>query len=522
MILKSAMYYVEMWVAHVVAYRILADFRVLLYKAVERVSPSILLNMRAGQLSSTLMGDVEILEWFFAHTFGVAIVGFLVPVGVLLFMTAIDWRLTAVMLVYVAVAICIPLVMRKRADGQGSTMRERLADANAEAVEGIQALREIVTLNYKSGYLARLRHCMDALGDSQVAYGRRLGSEGAALFATTEIAMVNMLAMSAWLVYSGSLEFEWFAVVIILAIYTFAPIIELASMARNFGIIVAASNRVFLVLESEALVHDSGKEELSLSDHGANGNARADMSDLGFDIEFSDVSFSYGDNGDDALKGVSFKVHTGETVALVGHSGAGKSTCINLLLRFWDVRTGEIRIGSRNIKSVSLESLRNTTSAVLQEVYLFNTTIRDNIRLGSPNASDREVEAAARHALAHEFIDALPDGYDTVTGEKGTQLSGGQRQRIAIARAILRDAPILILDEAVSNLDTENEHDIQRALKRLRKGRTTLVIAHRLSTILSADRLVVLDRGRVAEAGAHEELVNRDGVYRELVASQFI
>nr|MDA3937053.1 ATP-binding cassette domain-containing protein [Actinomycetota bacterium] len=245
---------------------------------------------------------------------------------------------------------------------------------------------------------------------------------------------------------------------------------------------------------------------------------RADMKDLGFDIEFSDVSFSYGDNGDDALKGVSFKVHTGETVALVGHSGAGKSTCINLLLRFWDVRTGEIRIGSRNIKNVSLESLRNTTSAVLQEVYLFNTTIRENIKLGSPNASDKEVEVAARHALAHEFISALPDGYDTITGEKGAQLSGGQRQRIAIARAILRDAPILVLDEAVSNLDTENEHDIQRALKHLRKGRTTLVIAHRLSTILSADRLVVLDRGRVAEAGAHEELVNRDGVYRELFA----
>ena len=221
-----------------------------------------------------------------------------------------------------------------------------------------------------------------------------------------------------------------------------------------------------------------------------------------------------------AVEDVSFSIRKGETLALVGHSGAGKTTCANLLLRYWDVDSGSITVGGVDLRDMSLNNVRDLVSAVLQDVYLFNIPIKENIRLGSPEATDEDIVRAAKLACAHDFIMSLPDGYDTNVGERGANISGGQRQRIAIARAILKDSPILILDEAVSNLDTENEKEIQQALKEVSKDRTTLVIAHRLSTIMSADKILVLDKGKVVQSGTHEELIRQEGIYRTLVSAQ--
>jgi len=237
-------------------------------------------------------------------------------------------------------------------------------------------------------------------------------------------------------------------------------------------------------------------------------------------IAFDQVTFSYINDEPPVLRGLSFDVRPGETVALVGASGAGKSTCVSLMLRFWDPQEGVIRLGGLDLRDFPLDDLRRRIAVVQQDNYLFNTSIRDNLKVGKPNATDEEIETAARAASIHDFIVDLPEGYDTVVGERGAKLSGGQRQRIAIARAFLKDAPILILDEATSNLDSENERSIRTAVARLMGGRTTLVIAHRLSTIVSADRVVMIEDGRVVASGRHAELAAADGPYAQLIAAQ--
>jgi subfamily B ATP-binding cassette protein MsbA len=239
----------------------------------------------------------------------------------------------------------------------------------------------------------------------------------------------------------------------------------------------------------------------------------------GADIQFDHVRFSYGEKV--ALDDIQLQIKPGQLVALVGASGSGKTTLSNLLLRFYDPQRGVIRIGGVDIRDVTTRDLRNQIAVVTQETILFNDTIRRNIELGRPGAADDEIIAAARHAYAYDFIIEKPNGFDTFIGEKGVTLSGGQRQRLAIARAVLKNAPILVLDEATSALDTESERAVQAALDELMKGRTTICIAHRLSTILHADEIVVLDQGRIVETGSHDELARRGGIYQKLYELQF-
>jgi subfamily B ATP-binding cassette protein MsbA len=271
----------------------------------------------------------------------------------------------------------------------------------------------------------------------------------------------------------------------------------------------AATERAYALLDAPSDVVDTTRETLKL----APAPKRASVS-------FKHASFEYG-AAIPALEDVSFDVPAGKTVALVGPSGAGKSTILNLILRFYDVTGGAIEIDGQDIRNVTVASLRDAIALVTQEPFLFDETIADNIGWGRPGATRAEIEAAAKAAAAHDFIQALPQGYETKVGEAGVRVSGGQRQRIAIARAILKNAPILLLDEATSSLDSESERAVQAALAELMKDRTTLVIAHRLSTISDADKIVVLDQGRVIEQGTHGELLARGGLYARLYRTQF-
>ena len=381
-----------------------------------------------------------------------------------------------------------------------------MGSLNAEVVDGVQGLREVVAFGQGQRFLDGLLRSSRNLVSAQVAHGRRAGGEQAVTAALIALGMVTIVVAAAYLVSSGSLAPSLYPVAVILAIFIFGPVTHITGSAESLGVVFAAADRVFTVMNAPAPVRDT-------VDTPPPGpvNPR---------IEFTAVNFRYAPNLPLALDGTSFAVEPGESVALAGLSGAGKSTCTHLLMRFWDVEDGSITIGGHDVRAFPQTALRDLIAWVPQDIYLFNMTIRENIRLARPDALDAEVEEAAKVALAHDFITRMPQGYETNAGERGVRMSGGQRQRIAIARAVLKDAPILVMDEAVSNLDVENERLLREAMARVRSGRTSLFIAHRLSTIRSADRIIVLEDGRAVETGSHDSLLAAGGAYADLVAFQ--
>ena len=505
-LLRGVSTYLESYLFHDVAYHTLVDYRIHLYDKFVTLCPQILLKNRSGQIATTLMNDIERFEWFYGHTVGTMVVVAVTCLSCFAVLLRLNGSLAWIYLLGLAVLMAIPSFKAGKADEQGLECRFRLGEANSVTLEGINGMNEILTLNWRERYRKKNASYMEALTDAQVRYARRMGIEGSLLRTASALAALVLNLVGISLVQSGQLSLEWYAAIGVASWVAFLPMVSLCGMARSFGEVFASSERVTSLMEMEPAIKDTGSV--------------LDVENLDPEIAFSKVSFQYEEEGPKVLQEVSFAVHPGETVALVGESGAGKTTCTSLLNRLWNVKSGKIEIGGMDIRKLKLDSLRQLIAVVPQDVYLFNSSIRDNLRLGKKEATEEEIKEAAKMACIHDFIESLPYGYDTVVGERGVQMSGGQRQRIAIARALLKDAPILVMDEAVSNLDTKTDQEIQDTIRNLSHKKTILIVAHRLSTIREADRLVVLHRGEVVQEGTHEELIKKEGFYKNLIAAQ--
>ncbi|WP_119390718.1 ABC transporter ATP-binding protein [Taklimakanibacter lacteus] len=501
-VVTAAARWLHMYVAHDMAYALVETLQLGVFDGLERAAPAEILGRRSGELASIAATDASLAELFYAHMLGDYVSAIVVPLGALVCLAFVHWAAALALLPFLPLLASIPLWLGRRADAQGRLVSEAIGTLNGDVVETIQGLRELVIFGQVRSRLQRLMAQAGLVAHAQRRYGTRSGLEHAANDFLLAGAVLVTISVGVLLVKAGHISIDLLPMIIVLPAAAMLPIAEVTRNARNLGEVRAAATRVLAIFHQKSRVRDEGQAEPM----------------GGSEIRFERVEFSY-DRERKVLRDVSFSVAPGETVALVGRSGAGKTSCVNLLMRFWDPLQGRITIGGIDIRAMPISVLRSLVAVVPQDVHLFDASIADNIRLGRPDASAEAVREAARLAQADQFISTLPDGYETQCGERGARLSGGQRQRIAIARAFLRDAPILVMDEAVSNLDTENEHALQAAIAQLQRDRTVLIVAHRPSTIRSADRIIVLEDGAVTEHGRHEDLVGRGGAYARFLAT---
>ncbi len=508
--LSALLFYLESWQAHDMAFRLLARMRIDLYEKLEPLAPAYMVRRRSGDFVSVVGGDVETVEYFFAHAVSPMIVAVLIPAGLLAALAVISWPIAAVLAPFLVAVAVSPFFANARIERLGMEIRGRIGDIHAYMVDSIQGMREIVAFGRGPDRKRELTDRGWDYASHLVRFQKSQAFQIGFIEAMMGLGGLAVLAMGVWLVLEGQIARSELPLVSVLALASFSPVTELARTMKQMMETLAASRRI-LAVHDEAVPVQDGPGVAQLTDGAAPGTPS---------IDFEDVAFAYADGDPQALADASFGIESGQTVAIVGRSGAGKTTVAYLMMRFWDPDRGDIALEGHRLDKLLLDDLRGHMALVAQDTYLFNDTIRENIRLGRNDAADSEVDEAARQANAEEFIESLPDGYLTRVGERGMQLSGGQRQRIAIARAILKNAPVLILDEATSHLDAISEAAVRSALDRLMVGRTTVVMAHRLSTVRDADNILVLDEGVVVEQGKHEELLARGGLYAQLVATQ--
>ncbi len=501
---SSARFYLVMTVGE----RIVADLRADVFAHLTKLEPAFFDSSRAGDLVSRLTADTTQIKSTFGSTASIALRNGIMVVGALTLMVITSPQLSAIVIGAIPL-IVLPLVLSGRSvRRRARAAQDRLADASAFASEAVGAIRTMQSFGAARQTAQRFACASDeAYGASRAATASRALLSGVAIFLVSA-SVVWVLWTGATEVFEGRMTGGRLSQFILYAVLAASSLGQLSEVYGEISAAAGAAGRLGEILATKPAI-------------AAPPNPRPMPRPPRGELAFEVVSFSYPGRSISALDGLSLSVRPGERVALVGPSGAGKSTVLQLALRFYDPASGRVVVDGVGAPEADPEAWRERFALVPQEPTVFGVSVRDNIAYGRPGASQSEIEEAARLAAADGFIRALPDGYETIIGERGVTLSGGQRQRLAIARAVLKDAPILLLDEATSALDSESERAVQDALDALMQGRTTLVVAHRLATILSADRILVMDEGRVVEEGSHAELKARGGLYARLAALQF-
>lgn len=495
--------YIAGMLTHVAAFNILYEIRIGLAGKLSRMPMGYFTSRTQGGIKKILAEDVERIELFVAHHITDIVQAAVLPVGSLIFLFIIDWRLAMGVLIPLPLAVLAQATMYSKAGMDlYKEWQEKLSSMNGTIVEYIRGMPVIKIFNQTVSAFRRFSDDVFAYRDLTLHWVKVSATPMAIFFTLLSSSAVFILPISIFIIRSSSgsgydTMVSTIFLFLFIAMGISVPLYKLMTLTAHMIQIKTGLSGIDDILEGEEILeveHVQSSEDSSL--------------------EFKNVNFSYGEQA--ILKNVSFSVPVGTITALVGPSGGGKSTIANLIGRFWDVEGGEILIGDVNIKNMEIETLNNMVSTVFQDVFLFFDTIEENIRMGNENVSFVQVVAAAKAAQIHDFIETLPQGYKTLIGEGGTYLSGGEQQRISLARVILKDSPIVVLDEATAYADPENEAHIQKALSVILKNKTVIVIAHRLYTITDVDQILVINEGVVEEAGTHSALLDKRGQYRRM------
>src|SRR5215813_4729106 len=509
-VLRGLLQFLRDGISHETAARVKVGLRRQLYEHSLAMGPGQFDQSRTGDVLTILGESVERLQVFFGQFLPQMIVAGLAPIIIFFLMASIDLSIGFIFLFFAIFTLVAPAIFFL---GSRETSRRRRAAYGALSADFLDSMQGISTLkifgqsrSWGKSLAARAHQVYRA---TMRVLAVNLMSSGAGTFGITA-GSASALAWGAFKVTNGELDLRSLVVLLLLGAEVFRPMRELIILYHQGFLAMAATEGIFALIDTPIEVRGGNSHETP----GATGEW------LEPQVRFEHVTFGYQNGLRPVLRDISFTLRKGEKLGIVGLSGAGKSTLVSLMLRFLDPQKGRILLGEQDLRNLSLSFLRRHVAVVAQDTYLFYGTVAENLRLARPEATQKEIEAAARAANAHGFIVSLPNGYETLVGERGARLSGGERQRVAIARALLKDASILVLDEALSSVDAQNEVLIQEALSRLMEGRTTLIIAHRLSSVIDAHRILVLEQGKIVESGSHAELLKANGVYAGLMAGQ--